>query len=220
MPTKTKSRASAGKKPARKTSAARKPAAGRTTARKKSTAAGSNRTLKKTAPKKAATRAKAALELCTGGLGATTRRTRSGGDNWRPAKSLVKLWNQVKAKFPGRKNGSDGMIGDRDHAKRHSDHNPHVDWDGREGVVTALDLTHDKAGGCDCQKLIDAIVAARDSRVKYLIWNRQIANSSKIGSTAAWTWRAYGGSNPHTSHMHVSVKADRASYDNEAAWPI
>jgi hypothetical protein len=145
-----------------------------------------------------------------------SRRTRSRSENWRPAKSLVKLWNQVKKQFPDRDADHDGMIGDTDHAKRDSDHNPWVDWDGRKGVVTALDITHDKSGGCDCQKLVDAIVASRDRRVKYLIWNKQICSSS----VSPWVWRKYSGKNPHTAHMHVSVKEVKASYDDESAWSI
>ena len=158
---------------------------------------------------------------------APARRTRAGGmlaaarrDNWRPAKSLLKLWKQVDAKFPGRRKGDDGMIGDSDHEKRSSDHNPWVDWDGSQGVVTALDITHDKAHGCDCNVLAEAIRGSKDSRVKYIIWNRRIANHAAIGGASAWAWRSYGGDNPHNKHMHISVKAERAKYDDESAWSI
>jgi len=56
--------------------------------------------------------------------------------------------------------------------------------------------------------------------VKYLIWNRRIANSSAIGSAAPWEWRSYSGANPHTAHMHVSVKAEKAKYDDASPWSI
>lgn len=82
------------------------------------------------------------------------------------------------------------------------------------GVVTARDFTHDPADGCDCQALVDALVRSRDPRIKYVIWDRQILSSSN------WQWKPYTGSNPHTLHAHVSVKADPQFYDDGRAWNI
>ncbi len=136
---------------------------------------------------------------------------------WRVARSLLALRRQVDARAPRRSRLSDGAIGDAAHASRDSDHNPWV-RDGDMGVVTAIDITHDPAGGCDAGRLAEAIRAGRDPRVKYVIWNRRIANSSPIGSSAAWTWRDYRGTNPHDKHVHVSARADKAAYDDEGAW--
>jgi hypothetical protein len=138
---------------------------------------------------------------------------------WRVAESLRQLKRQVDAKAPGRNRLSDGTIGDAAHASRNSDHNPWV-LEGGEGVVTAMDITHDPSGGCDARALAESIRASRDSRVKYIIWNRRIVSSSTIRGALAWEWRSYSGSNPHDKHVHISVKADKASYDSNADWLV
>jgi hypothetical protein len=95
--------------------------------------------------------------------------------DWRVAESLKKLQSQVNSKAPNRSKKSDGTIGDAAHATRNSDHNPWVK-DGTKGVVTALDITHDPANGCDAGQIAEAIRSSKDSRVKYMIWNKKIAS--------------------------------------------
>ena len=138
---------------------------------------------------------------------------------WRVAKSLLTLREQVNRKAPRRNKASDGTIGDAGHCQRTSDHNPWV-RDGNVGVVTAMDITHHPAGGCDANAIAEAIRRSRDPRVKYIIWNRRIANSAPIGRSPAWAWRAYNGSNPHIRHIHISVKPDKANYDSTSLWAI
>lgn len=138
---------------------------------------------------------------------------------WRVASSLLKLREQVNQAAPHRRKDSDGTIGDAAHCSRKSDHNPWV-RDGNIGVVTAMDITHDADHGCDANAIAEAIRGARDSRVKYIIWNRHIANSSPIGGSAAWAWRPYSGTNPHTHHVHISVKPEKASYDSTRGWQL
>jgi beta-lactamase superfamily II metal-dependent hydrolase len=138
---------------------------------------------------------------------------------WRVAKSLLILRDQVNRRAPHRNKASDGTIGDAAHCQRTSDHNPWV-RDGSVGVVTALDITHDLSGGCDANTIAEAIRASRDTRIKYIIWNRRIANSATIDGSQPWQWRSYGGPNPHTRHVHISVKPDKASYDSMAVWAI
>lgn len=135
--------------------------------------------------------------------------------NWRTANSLVRLRDQINALAPNRSKASDGTIGDAAHASRSSDHNPWV-IDGGLGVVTALDITHDVAHGCDVQKIVDALVASCDVRIKYLIWNKQILSST----VNPWTWRPYTGRNPHDHHFHLSVKPDKAFYDSVEKWEL
>lgn len=135
---------------------------------------------------------------------------------WRLAKSLETLRSQVNKASPNRSKASDGTIGDAAHASRSSDHNPHV-RDGSMGVVTALDITHDPAHGVDIQKLADALVASRDSRIKYIICNGNIVSGSGQ-SKPAWKWRPYSGSNKHTKHVHFSVKGTKALYDSTKPW--
>lgn len=124
---------------------------------------------------------------------------------WRLANSLVKLREQVNTAYPNRNKASDGTIGDTAHATSASDHNPNA-----QGVVTALDLTHDPANGLDIMNFAEVIKS--DPRVKYLIANRLI-----------WwrgDWYDYTGSNPHTKHIHISVSATPSVYDNSNDWKL
>jgi hypothetical protein len=127
---------------------------------------------------------------------------------YRLAKSLETLRAQIDKQWPKRRKASDGWIGDTAHRKRKSDHNPNS-----AGIVTALDITHDPARGVDCNKLAEALKT--DTRIKYVIWNRKKWNPS-----IAQSWRTYTGSNPHTKHVHFSVRADKASYDSASPWKI
>jgi hypothetical protein len=138
---------------------------------------------------------------------------------WRVAKALLTLRDQVNAMAPNRRKKSDGTIGDPAHATRASDHNPWV-RDGASGVVTAMDITHDAPGGCDAGALAEAILASRDPRVKYVIFNRRIASHLQKGATAPFGWRPYGGSNPHTHHVHISVREEQTAYDATDPWTI
>lgn len=141
---------------------------------------------------------------------------------WRAAKCLQKLRDQVNALAPDRDKASDGTIGDSAHcgsANSTSDHCPRIP-DGGVGVVAAIDITHDPDNGCDAGAIAASLHTGRDPRIKYIIWNKRIANSSAIGSSAPWAWRTYTGSNPHTRHVHVSVKASKQLYDSELPWSI
>lgn len=130
---------------------------------------------------------------------------------WRVARSLNILLDQLNALAPRRNKASDGSIGDTNHQNRASDHNP---WYG-PGIVTARDFTHDPAGGLSCHDVANTLAAYRDPRVKYVIWNRRIMSGNP--GPSPWVWRAYSGTNPHTSHLHLSVVASPAC-DSTAAW--
>ena len=129
--------------------------------------------------------------------------------SWRLARGLEKLRSQVNIRHPNRNKRSDGTIGDRAHASRASDHNP------VGGIVHALDLTHDPAHGFNAHDLVERIRQSKDARVSYLISNRRICSSTK----APWTWRKYTGSNPHSSHVHISIRRNPHA-DNQKAWDI
>lgn len=124
---------------------------------------------------------------------------------WRLAKSLVKLREQVNAAHPNRSTASDGSIGDPRHAARASDHNPNS-----AGVVTAVDITVDRANGVNGYELSRSL--AQDGRAKYIIYNSEIFRSYKpqLG------WAKYTGSNAHKQHVHISVLASKA--DDESPW--
>lgn len=132
---------------------------------------------------------------------------------WRLAESLKTLRQQVNLAFPERSKVSDGSIGNEEHASRSSDHNPWV-HDGKIGVVTAIDLTHDPKHRFDSYQFAEALRKSKDSRIKYIISNRRICSPDQ----KAWAWRPYKGKNPHDHHCHVSVKSDKASYDSTKSW--
>lgn len=128
---------------------------------------------------------------------------------WRVARSLLTLRAQLDAAYPDRSRASDGTIGDAAHQASVSDHNP----DGG-GVVRALDVTHDPAGGLDIGQLSDALIANRDPRISYVIANRLIS-----GPEYGWQWADYYGDDPHTNHLHLSVVADGRA-DDTRPWQI
>lgn len=131
---------------------------------------------------------------------------------WYIAKSLEVLRAQLNALAPRRSTASDGGIGDDAHSAHLSDHNPTA-----SGQVCARDFTHDPAGGLDCHRLVRVLVASRDPRVKYVIWNRQILDTRP--GFSPWQWKPYSGVNPHTKHLHLSVHAG-AIGDQTGAWDL
>lgn len=138
--------------------------------------------------------------------------------SWRLAKSLDVLRGQINKAFPERNKASDGTIGDAAHSSKNSDHNPWVK-DGKIGVVTALDITHDPDNGVNIQSLADALIASKDDRIKYIICNGKIVSGTGQ-KNPAWVWRNYTGANKHTRHVHISVKSNKSAYDSPAPWVI
>jgi len=107
------------------------------------------------------------------------------------------LREQLKRQYPGI---VIGWIGDTTHQTENpsSDHNPEPD-----GSVDAIDLMLGKAfTATQCQKVIDALVASKDWRIKYIIWNHRIIAGN--GGIEPWKWRKYNGKDPHTGHAHIS----------------
>lgn len=137
---------------------------------------------------------------------------------WRLADSLKQLRDQVNELAPERSKVADGTIGDAAHASRSSDHNPWV-WDAatKSWVVTGMDITHDPADGLDSYALAESIRAAQNQRVKYVISNGRIFSGSEQDKPA-WIWRDYDGANSHSHHVHISVKSDKANYDDTTEW--
>ena len=107
------------------------------------------------------------------------------------APSLVKLRDEVNRRHPNRDRSSDGWIGDPSHAARLSDHNP----DGR-GMVHAIDVD---STGIDVAAFLRAVIG--DPRTWYVIHNGTIWSR-----TYGFAARRYTGSNPHTGHVHVSIR--------------
>lgn len=134
--------------------------------------------------------------------------------NWRVAKSLETLREQVNKAHPKRSKAADGTIGDAAHAKTKSEHNPD-----QYGIVRALDITHDPKNGVDARALANTLLASHDPRILYIISDHRIGSSYEIGGVGAWKWRAYSGADPHTGHLHISVVPD-ARADSTKAWAI
>lgn len=137
--------------------------------------------------------------------------------SWRLAESLRVLRDQVNKLSPNRSKVSDGTIGNAEHASRSSDHNPWVK-DGKIGIVTGEDITKDIQHGIDSRKLAEALVASRDSRIKYIISDGQICSGD--AGPSPWKWRKYTGKNSHHHHVHISVKAVKKFYDDTSPWRL
>lgn len=135
---------------------------------------------------------------------------------WRNCAASLALVAEVNARWPGRDKASDGTVGDAAHASRSSDHNPFIIVSGT-GVVRARDIDVDGIDAGWLAEHLRQLGAAGDPRLRgggYLILNRRITLPSFAG------WRVYSGSNPHTSHLHVSFSLDRAGFDSTAGWGI
>lgn len=124
--------------------------------------------------------------------------------SWRLAKGLIKLREQINQRYPQRSKISDGSVGDLAHAARKSDHNP------VNGVVHAIDITHDPDHGVDGGLLAQALTA--DPRTKYVIF------AGRIYKARTGQWEAYHGPNQHNHHVHVSITDTGA--DDEHTWAL
>ena len=129
----------------------------------------------------------------------------------------VTLRNQINKRWPKRDKRSDGWIGDKAHAARTSDHNA----DSR-GLVHALDIDKDldpKDSGA-AQRLANQIVAYAASgipganRIKYVVFNDQIASGTYANSM--WKWRGSGYGHMHHIHVSFSTKGE----NNAQTYPL
>ena len=125
--------------------------------------------------------------------------------SWKPAAAALTLRKQVDKRWPKRDRGADGIIGDKAHQARPSDHNPNA-----RGYVDAIDIDADLlgkgTGRAVAQRLADQIVAYAASglpgsqRIKYVVWADQVASGSYANSMWKWRGSGYG----HYDHIHVS----------------
>lgn len=136
--------------------------------------------------------------------------------SWRLARSLETYRDEVNAGAPHRSTASDGTIGDNAHASRASDHNPNA-----AGVVRAMDVTHDPAGGLDCNELAVDLVGLLGEHPAlgsgaYVIWSGRIISADRL----AEGWRTYDGPSQHDHHLHLSVATAAAGYDSTAPFGV
>ena len=116
-----------------------------------------------------------------------------------PTPAAVALLRQANVIAPKRKKASDGLLPSAAHLKANpnSDHN----------TGHAVDLTHDPKNGINCKEIFEQL--KKDKRVKYLIYNRRIW----IRGSGE---KAYTGSNPHRTHLHISIRNGYGS--DVSAW--
>lgn len=134
------------------------------------------------------------------------------------APSLATFRAEVNARFPRRDKSSDGWIGDPAHQNRPSDHNP-----GARDLVHAFDLDEDLDGnqvdtGAELQWLVNHIVARRDPRVSYLIYEGRMWRSYDKPGIPAWTPAVYTGVNAHRKHLHISILSTVAAEQDTSPW--
>lgn len=130
---------------------------------------------------------------------------------WRNAYSIDKLKQQLDTTYPGW--SFLGTKGDTAHQAVPSDHNPNA-----AGVVTAIDIGG--GGGLDIHQLADRLASNPHPDLKYIISNKRIAEWQY-----GFKWRAYNGSDPHDTHIHVSVGRgsdgqSKQPYDDKTNWVI
>lgn len=132
--------------------------------------------------------------------------------SWFVAPALKTLFAEVNDRWPDRDKSTDGTIGDAAHSSRDSQHNPNDDPKDAvpDGAVTAADIDKD---GINVNVLLNKLIG--DERVWYVIHNRTIWSK-----TYGWKARRYNGSNPHTSHIHVSLAQSKAAVNSKKAWGL
>lgn len=111
--------------------------------------------------------------------------------------AAIAVLRQATKLAPKRKKASDGLLPSAAHLKAspNSDHN----------TGHAVDLTHDPKHGIDCAEIFQKLKT--DKRVVYLIFDGKIWSKARASEGD----RRYTGSNPHSSHLHISIdpKYDR-----------
>lgn len=124
-----------------------------------------------------------------------------------PAPCLKKFLADATQRWPRRNRESDGIMPSAEHTKA----NPTSDHE----LGNAGDLTHDPGSGANCNVLAAQLVGSKDRRIKYIIWNRFIWFPAAGKRPEGWS--GYKGSNPHTRHIHVSIKPE--SRNDLSPWP-
>jgi hypothetical protein len=147
--------------------------------------------------------------------------------DWVLVPCLVSLRAEFNLAGPNRSKASDGSIGDTAHASSSSDHNPdetgatpYEDSD-RLNEVHAIDVT--RAGpwlsGFDFDDAVDRVrlrhLRGEDDRLQNIIYKARIASRSW-----GWTWRPYGGGNPHDKHAHFSARYSTAQESDTSPWGV
>jgi hypothetical protein len=129
---------------------------------------------------------------------------------WRLAKSLLRLSGEILYPYPGTTIWS---IGDQAHQSGYSDHNPNGN-----NVVCAIDVKDN--GGLILAAFVAVLLADPHPNLRYVIYKRKIYERKN-----GFAPHQYTGSNPHDTHVHVSVGngpdgRSTSNYDSEAPWSL
>lgn len=143
---------------------------------------------------------------------------------------LIACLKQLFAEFdriaPNRDHASDGSIGDTAHQEEVSDHNadevgsvPLHDAD-NTNEVHAIDVDIDlKESNLAMEKVVQFLLgrvrSGKETRLRYIIYNRRIWEASN-----GWKQRTYTGASAHTEHAHFSASYDSAKEASTASWHL
>lgn len=132
-------------------------------------------------------------------------------DDWRLAKSIAKLEDEIETSFPGT---TVWDIGDEAHQSTWSDHNPNECCD----VVCGADVKGD--GGITLPRFVRHLIADPHPNLRYVIFNHKIYERDNDFEA-----EDYNGSSGHEEHAHVSVGngpdgRSTTGYDSTASWNI
>lgn len=121
----------------------------------------------------------------------------------RLAPALARARAAITNKWPNRDRTSDGWIGNAAHQATISDHNPDS-----QGVVHAIDVDRD---GIHIPTVIASFVL--HPITNYVIFNRRILDTDNH-----YKPHVYTGTNPHTRHLHASIRYGIGPENSQAAW--
>lgn len=121
----------------------------------------------------------------------------------RLAPSLVRARTTIDARWPNRDRTLDGWIGDAAHQAVKSDHNPNA-----RNIVDAIDVDKDRI---HVPTVIASFIVHPSSH--YVIFNRRIMDRDD-----RFLPRAYTGSNPHTGHIHESIRQSVSAEQDPTPW--
>lgn len=122
--------------------------------------------------------------------------------DWYLAPSLSILQAELNVRWPRRKK-PDGTIGDRAHQNRTSSHNPN-----KRGSVNGIDISNE---GIDVPYVVRA--AIKHPSTWYVISKGYI-----YSRTYNFAKRRYTGSNPHNTHIHISIYDTVAAERSTVLW--
>lgn len=130
-----------------------------------------------------------------------TDKPKTDQNHWVAAHSITRLEKDLRAKYP-KWAGNAGIVGDVSHYSSYSDHNPVGRYNGpkygTKDCVHAIDILID---GIDVQHVMN--VFKNDPRVLLYIHKGGIYSRVR-----GFRYKKYTGSDPHNSHIHLSLRSD------------